>query len=172
MRTILIIVISVLLTRCSGKYEETDSHAQTGQKKTATVYWEPIHYDTLKASIKDRITFSGDDTIKYLPSDRDLTLTFDFLGKMKEYMKYGKMIVRPYDSSVFVNRINNHTFKLRVYKPIEGWKISMYYELSFERPFRFSYIYDSILYRVEPNDTMLLFIRSEMTKPGAPWDYY
>lgn len=33
MRTILIIVISVLLIRCSGKYEETDSHAQTGQKK-------------------------------------------------------------------------------------------------------------------------------------------
>lgn len=167
MRVSIIIFISVLAVGCRQELDKGEDLEQT-----VAILWEPIHYDTIKASIKDHITFSGDDTIRYLPSDRDLTLTFDFLGKMEEYMKYGKMIVRPYDSSVFVNRIDNHTFKLRVKKPIDGWKISMYYELSFEKPFHFSYIHDNTTSRFEPNDTILLFIRSEMTKPGAPWDYY
>lgn len=175
MRTVLIIFISTLIIGCNGgdKHEKADSHSQTGKEDTTPVYWEPMHYDTLiNASIKDHITFSGNDTIKYIPSDRDLTLKFDFSGKMKEYMKYGKMIVRPYDSSVFVTRIDNWSFKLRVNKPIDGWKISMYYEFAFEEPYYFSYIRDSSTHRFEPNDTILLFIRSEMIKPGDPWDYY
>jgi len=168
----LIISTAVLLFGCNqGRYEKADPNDQIGKEETLAIYWKPIDYDTLKASIKDHITFSGDDTLKYLPSDRDLTLKFDFSGKMKEYMKHGKMIVRPYDSSVFVQRIDNSSFKLRVNKPIDDWKISMYYEFSFAQPYFFSYIFDSTNYTVNPNDTILLFMRSEMTKSGDPWDY-
>jgi len=172
-RTLLIMPISALLIGCrGGNYEKADPHNQTGKEDTVAIYWEPIHRDSIKTLIKDHISFQGDDTLKHLPSDRDLTLKFDFTSKMKEYMKYGKMIVRPYDSSVFVERIDNWSFKLRVNKPIDGWKISMFYEYSFEKPYFFSYIHDGVTYRLEPNDTILLFLRSELTKPGDPWDYY
>lgn len=151
---------------------KADPNEVLGKVDTVAIYLNPLHFDTIRASIKDVFTFSGDDTLKYIPSDRDVKLVFEFSGKMKEHMEHGKMIVKPYDSSVFVKRIDNRSFNIRVNKPIDGWKISMYYEFALDEPYHFSYIRDSITYTAAPKEAILLFMRSEMTKPGDPWDYY
>lgn len=173
MRITLTIIISLILAGCGGgKLDQTALSDQLAKKDPTGINWEPIQRDSIKNLITDHISFPGDDTLHYLPSDRELTLKFYFTGKMKTYMKHGKMIVKSLESSVFVKRIDNWSFKLRVNKPIDGWQIAMTYEYAFEKPYIFSYIHDSNIYKVEPNDTMQLFIRSEMTKPGNPWDYY
>ncbi len=170
--TILLVLLILVLGCNGGNFEKTDSLSRIEKDNTVAIYWEPMHYDTVKASIKDRITFSDEYNFNNLPADRDLTLNFEFSGKMKEYMKHGKMIVRPYDSSVFVQRINNSSFKLRVNKPIDDWKITMFYEFTFAKPYFFSYIFDGDTLLVKPSDTIFLILRSEMIKPGNPWDYY
>lgn len=168
-----IITMVLLFSSCEGgMFEKADPYDQTGKVDTVAVYWPAMDYDTLKASIKDRITFPGKDTIYYLPSDRDLTLKFEFSGKMKEYMKHGKMIVRPFDSSVYVKRIDDHSFNLKINRPTDDWTVGMYYEYVFEEPYHFSYIFDGKTYRSKPNDTSMLFVRWQMTKPRDPWDYY
>lgn len=164
-----LIILLLLIFGCNSQKSKSKKHIRN--EKVVAVLWTPMEYYSLRESITDHITFPGHDTLKYLPSDRDLILNFEFTGKMKEYMEHGKMIVRPYQSSVHIKRIDNHSFKLRVNKPIDDWHIKMYFEFSFDEPYYFSYIQDSITYQFQPKDTVALFMRSEMTKPGDPWDY-
>ena len=83
------------------------------------------------------------------------------------YMEHGKMIVRPYDSSVIVSRIDSKSFNLRVNKPNDDWTISMYYEFALDEPYYFSYTRDSMMYIKAANESIMLIMRSEMTKPGT-----
>ncbi len=169
----LIISTAVLLFGCNqGRYEKADPNEVLGKTDTVAIYLNPLQFDTIRASIKDRFSFSGDDTLKYIPSEIDIKLEFEFSGKMKEYMEHGKMIVTPYDSSVIVKRIDNKSFIVRVNKPIDDWKISMFYDFALDEPYHFSFIRDSITYYKAPKESVRLIMRSEMTKPGTPWEYY
>lgn len=156
-KQLLFIAIGLIIFSCSNDDEKINSESNK-------IYLSPIEYDIIKESINDRLRFLNDDKSSYLPTDQDITMYFEYSGKMKEYMKYGTMNVRAYDSSVIVRKVDDTTFIFRVNKPYDDGVISMYFEPILHSPYYFSYIMHGKTYVLEPGEIIPVFMRSYLTK--------
>jgi hypothetical protein len=158
--------VFALIVSCEqGSFEKGDPSLKVGEKDTLAIYWEPMEYDSILSFIGVQITFDGDDTLGFLPSDQDLYFKPRFSAELKEYMNHGRLVLKSCDSCYQIETINDTLFRLMPNMAVPREFISLEYSLTFDPPYYFSYLFDSSTRTVSPNDTALIFIRRREVKP-------